>query len=49
MSHIKTLNTSINQQVDAHDDMETDIELDNFENMVASTDPALLSAEYATR
>jgi hypothetical protein len=49
MAHIKTLNTSINQQVDSHDDMETDIELDNFENIVASTDPALLSADYATR
>ena len=49
MAHIKTLNTSINQQVESHDDMETDTELDNFENIVASTDPALLSADYATR
>ena len=49
MSHIKTLNNSINQQIDSQDDMETDIELDNFENIVASTDPALLSADYRTR
>jgi hypothetical protein len=49
MANIKTLNNSINQQVESHDSMEDDIELDNFENIVASTDPALLSADYATR
>ena len=50
MASIKTLNQSINLEVESNQgSIEDDLELDNFENIVASTDPALLSADYATR
>jgi hypothetical protein len=50
MASIKSLNQLINLEVQSNQgSIEDDLELDNFENIVASTDPARLSADYTTR
>ena len=50
MANIKSLNQSINKEVQSNQgSIEDDLELDNFENIICSTDPALLSKDYNTR
>ena len=50
MAHIQSLNHSINMEITSNQgSIEDDLELDNFENIICSTDPALLSKDYNTR
>jgi hypothetical protein len=50
MAHIQSLNHSINMEITSNQgSIKDDQELDNFENIICSTDPALLSKDYNTR
>jgi hypothetical protein len=50
MAHIQALNHSINLEVTSnHGSIEEDQEINNLENIICCTDPALLSKDYNTR
>ena len=49
LAHINTINQAINNEVSSNESQEDEDELDNFQNIVCSTDPALLSKDYQTR
>ena len=49
MERIKELNQSINAGKPESADAEDSLDIDNFQNFLASRDPALLSPNYETR
>ena len=50
LAHINTLNQHINSEVSSNNGSpENEDDLDNFQNVLCSTDPGLLSKDYQTR
>ena len=51
LAHIQSLNKTINLEVGGsdHSSLEDDREIDDMQNVICSTDPGLLSSNYATR